>query len=53
MKEILLSLITGLIVGGIFSLMRLPIPAPPVLSGVIGIVGIFLGGAIVSYFINK
>ncbi|WP_078378582.1 XapX domain-containing protein [Sutcliffiella halmapala] len=43
MKESLLALLTGLLVGFLFALFRLPIPAPPVFSGIIGIVGIYLG----------
>jgi len=39
----IISFITGLIVGIIFSLLNLSIPAPPTLSGVLGIVGIFVG----------
>jgi XapX domain-containing protein len=43
MKEIILSLLTGIIVGFLFALLRLPIPAPPALAGVTGIVGVYLG----------
>jgi XapX domain-containing protein len=43
MKEVILSLLTGMIVGFLFALLRLPIPAPPALAGVTGIVGIYLG----------
>jgi XapX domain-containing protein len=47
MKELivqsLLSLVTGLITGFIFAAAKLPVPAPPVISGVIGILGITLG----------
>lgn len=43
MQEILLALLAGSIVGFLFAFLRLPIPAPPVLSGVMGIVGVFLG----------
>lgn len=43
MKIVILSIITGFIVGFIFALMKLPIPAPPALAGVMGIVGIYLG----------
>jgi XapX domain-containing protein len=39
-----LALLAGLIVGILFKMLRLPIPAPPVLAGVIGIVGVYLGG---------
>lgn len=43
MNEALLATITGFAVGMLFSFFRLPIPAPPVLSGVMGIVGVYLG----------
>lgn len=44
MTEVLLALVTGVLVGIIFSVLKLPLPAPPVISGVAGIVGIYLGG---------
>lgn len=44
MKEVVFALLAGAIVGIVFKLIRLPIPAPPVLSGVVGIVGVYLGG---------
>ena len=37
------SLITGLVCGVVFSLINLPIPAPTVVAGIVGIIGIFLG----------
>ncbi|WP_371186531.1 XapX domain-containing protein [Thalassotalea maritima] len=43
-QEVLLALLAGFIVGVLFSFLKLPIPAPPVLSGVMGIVGVYLGG---------
>ncbi|HZG73309.1 MAG TPA: XapX domain-containing protein [Chondromyces sp.] len=43
MKEVFLALICGFIVGFLFALLRLPIPAPPALAGVAGIIGIYLG----------
>ncbi|MFZ5632357.1 MAG: XapX domain-containing protein [Bacillota bacterium] len=45
MKEIALSLGTGLLVGVVFALLRLPVPAPPTVAGLAGIVGLFLGYA--------
>jgi len=51
-KLTLLALITGLIVGLIFSFLRLPVPAPNVLPGVAGIVGIYLGGVIYDYLLK-
>jgi len=43
-----LSLLTGLLVGGLFAFFEVPIPAPPNLAGVMGIVGIFLGYRLVA-----
>jgi XapX domain-containing protein len=43
LKEIIFALLTGFFVGFIFAMFRLPIPAPPALAGIMGIVGIYLG----------
>jgi XapX domain-containing protein len=51
-KETLLALVTGLLVGLIFSFFKLPIPAPSVLPGVAGVVGIYLGGLLMQYLIK-
>ncbi|NNU83671.1 DUF1427 family protein [Geobacillus sp. BMUD] len=50
MKEIVLSLLTGMIVGFLFTLFRLPIPAPPALAGIAGIVGVYLGMRLFQWF---
>ncbi|MFB6270725.1 MAG: XapX domain-containing protein [Halobacterium sp.] len=42
--------LTGLVVGAVFASLRIPIPAPPNLAGVMGIVGIWLGYRLVRYF---
>ncbi|WP_053218065.1 XapX domain-containing protein [Virgibacillus senegalensis] len=49
MKEIILSLLTGFVVGFIFAWGKLPIPAPPALAGIIGIVGIYCGFKFFQY----
>ncbi len=49
MGEVFLALLAGLIVGVAFTLLKLPIPAPPVLSGVAGIVGVFGGAKLVEF----
>lgn len=49
MYEIVLALVAGLIVGVLFSAIKLPVPAPPVLSGVAGIVGIYLGNVVYQW----
>ena len=45
MAELFLAILAGFLVGMIFSAIKLPLPAPPVLAGILGIVGIYLGGA--------
>lgn len=44
----LLALLTGATLGGIFAFLQVPIPAPPELPGVFGIVGIFAGYRLVD-----
>ena len=51
MKEIIYTTLTGVAVGGVFSLLKLPIPAPPVFAGLMGIVGLWIGYALVTRFI--
>ena len=50
MIELFKALAVGFIVGAVFSLMKLPLPAPPVLAGLLGVVGIYLGMVIVRFF---
>ncbi|WP_208589445.1 XapX domain-containing protein [Gracilibacillus suaedae] len=49
MKEIVLSLLAGIIIGILFKFMKLPLPAPPVLAGVVGIFGVYFGGQIAEW----
>jgi XapX domain-containing protein len=53
MTEVLLALVTGAIVGIVFSMVKLPIPAPPVLSGIAGIFGIYLGAIGYNWIIER
>jgi len=46
--EIIKSFGTGFVVGVVFALLHLPIPAPSVLAGVMGIVGIFMGYVLIK-----
>lgn len=46
----ILALLTGLLTGALFRFLNVPIPAPPELPGVMGIVGIFLGYKLVDHF---
>ncbi|WP_193308667.1 XapX domain-containing protein [Halorubrum halophilum] len=43
------ALVVGLTVGALFAFLRVPIPAPPELPGVMAIVGIYLGFKLVDY----
>lgn len=49
--EILKSLLAGISCGIIFSLFKLPCPAPLVFAGIVGILGIYLGYNLVKIFI--
>ncbi|OOF33041.1 XapX domain-containing protein [Salinivibrio costicola] len=53
MQEVLLAVVAGFLVGVLFSVIKLPIPAPPVLSGVMGIVGVYLGGIGYQWIIER
>lgn len=44
-----LALLTGLLAGALFGFLNIPIPAPPELPGVMGIVGIYLGYKIIEW----
>ena len=44
------ALAVGFAVGLLFARLRLPIPAPPTLTGILGIVGIFLGYKVSGLF---
>lgn len=52
MKEIFMTTSVGAITGAIFSIFKLPIPAPPVFAGLMGIVGLWIGYAIVARVIS-
>jgi XapX domain-containing protein len=49
MSTALVALGTGLAVGALFAWIKLPIPAPASLPGILGAVGCFLGSALVQY----
>jgi XapX domain-containing protein len=46
--NLMLALFTGAIAGLAFGLLRLPIPAPPTLAGLAGIIGLWLGYTIAA-----
>ena len=50
MREIFYTTLTGTAVGAIFSILKLPIPAPPVFAGLMGIFGLWLGYGLIGKF---
>ena len=42
--------IAGAILGAIFQKLKLPLPAPPVFAGIVGIFGVLVGSKIVGMF---
>jgi XapX domain-containing protein len=50
-KEIILCTLTGAFLGAVFAVFKLPVPAPPVFPALMGIVGIWIGAALVARFI--
>jgi XapX domain-containing protein len=42
-KLTLVALTVGVVMGGLFRFLRVPMPAPPELPGLMGIVGVYLG----------
>lgn len=53
MNDVVLATLAGVVVGFLFSAIKLPIPAPPVLPGVMGIVGVYIGGVTYQWLIEK
>lgn len=47
---VMIALLTGAVVGALFRFLGIPVPAPPTLAGIMGIVGIYLGYTLVEYF---
>ncbi|SEQ42356.1 XapX domain-containing protein [Natrinema salaciae] len=45
-----LALLTGLVTGALFRFLNVPIPAPPELPGIMGIVGIYVGYKLIEHF---
>ncbi len=48
MAVILIALLVGIVVGAIFKSLKLPVPVPHDFAGVVGLVGMFVGSALVD-----
>lgn len=42
-RDAVLALVTGAVAGFVFGKLHLPVPAPPTLAGILGIVGLAVG----------
>ena len=49
MRDVILALVAGIIVGMLFKFLKLPIPAPPVFSAVVGVFGVYFGGVLLDW----
>lgn len=49
MKEIILCLTAGFVMGAVFKTFHLPSPSPPIFAGVMGIVGVYFGGKFIDW----
>jgi XapX domain-containing protein len=47
------ALAVGILVGLTFGLTRLPVPAPPTIAGVLGIVGITFGWQVATWLTGR
>lgn len=52
MTAALLALLAGAVAGALFAVVRLPVPAPPTIAGLLGIVGLWAGYSLVHAFIG-
>ncbi len=48
MKLEVVALIVGIATGVLFTITKLPLPAPPSMAGIAGVVGIYIGSKIVD-----
>lgn len=50
---VVLATVTGIVTGLVFGFFEVPIPAPPNVAGIMGIVGIFLGYRLMTYLTEE
>jgi XapX domain-containing protein len=49
MRDVIMALAAGLVVGMLFKFLKLPLPAPPVFSAVVGVFGVYFGGVLLDW----
>ncbi len=52
MTVMLIALLVGITIGAIFKLLRLPVPVPHDFAGIVGLIGMFVGSALVDVVAN-
>lgn len=52
MQEVAAAFGAGVAVGVLFTLIKLPLPAPPVLAGVMGVAGVWAGGVVGQWILE-
>ncbi len=50
--ELGIAVAVGLAIGGVFASLRLPLPVPHGLAGLGGLIGMFVGGELVGWFLR-
>lgn len=53
MMPIIYSILTGFLVGALFTFLKFPIPAPPTFQGIAGIVGVWIGFITLKQLLGK
>jgi XapX domain-containing protein len=53
MVEVFLALLVGLAIGAAFRLLKLPVPVPHGLAGLMGLVGMFAGAELVGWIVTR
>ena len=53
MFEILIALAVGLLIGGLFQVLKLPVPVPHGWGGIAGLLGMFVGSLAVEQIAQK
>lgn len=48
----ILALGAGILLGCLFALLKLPVPAPTTLGGILGVVGVALGASLTSWLLR-
>lgn len=53
MRELLVSLAVGFVIGCVFKVVKLPVPVPHGLGGLLGLFGMFAGSEFIAYLTGR